>query len=56
MVYVHADIDTHIGGGRWIEVDDNGIPVGATGASNVQKVTGTAVQATQIRTHAGGGN
>jgi Carboxypeptidase regulatory-like domain len=56
MVYAHPDVDSHIGGGRWIEVDDNGNPVNATGATNVQKVTGAAVQATQIKVHSGGGN
>jgi hypothetical protein len=55
MVYAPPDIDSHIGAGRWIEVDDNGNPVGGTGASNTQKVTGTAVQQTQVRVHAGGG-
>jgi Carboxypeptidase regulatory-like domain len=59
MVYVRADVDTHIGGGgRWIEVDENGIPVGGnTGAgSNVQTITGTKVQETKIGTKAGGGD
>jgi hypothetical protein len=56
MVYVHPDVDSRIGGGRWIEVDDNGNIVGNTGASNVTKVTGTAVQATQIRVKAGSSN
>jgi hypothetical protein len=45
MVYVQPDTGTHIGGGRWVEVDDNGIPVGNnTGASNIETVRGTAVQ------------
>jgi len=58
MVFVHPDLDTHIGGGRWIEVDDNGNIVGGnTGAgSNVQTITGTKVQDTHIGVHAGGGN
>jgi hypothetical protein len=49
MVYVQPDTGTHIGGGQWVEVDDNGIPVGNTGASNVQKVTGSAVQQMQTQ-------
>jgi hypothetical protein len=54
MVYVLPDIDTHIGGGRWVEVDDNGnvvnnhINIGAS--SNITRVTGTAAQQMQIRT------
>ena len=44
MVYVAADMDTRIGGGRWVEVDDNGNVVNNTGASSVQKVTGPAAQ------------
>jgi hypothetical protein len=54
MVYVHGDIDTHIvGGGRWVEIDDNGNVVNNgtnTGASsNITTVTGTAVQQTNFR-------
>ena len=56
MVYVQPDTGTHIGGGRWVEVDDNGIPGGDTGASNVQKVTGSAVQQMQTNVHRVGGN
>ena len=60
MVFVRPDVDTHIGGGRWVEVDDNGNIVNNgtnTGASsNVTKVTGTAVQDMHISVHAGGGN
>jgi len=56
MVWMAPDIDSHIGGGRWVEVDDKGNIVGSTGASNVQKVTGTAVQQTKISVKAGGGN
>ena len=54
IVYVRPDIDTRIGGGRWVEVDDNfnvvdnGINIGAS--SNITRVTGTAVQQTLIRT------
>ena len=53
MVYVRPDIDTHIGGGRWVEVDDNGNVVNNatnTGASsNITRVTGIAAQQMQIR-------
>ena len=52
MVYMPPDIDSHIGGGRWVEVDDKGNIVGSTGASNIQKVTGTAVQQSQFNPHA----
>jgi hypothetical protein len=51
-VYLRPDVDTHIGGGgKWVEVDENGLPVaGTTGASsNVQTVTGTAAQETILR-------
>jgi hypothetical protein len=51
-VYVRPDVDTHIGGGgSWVEVDENGVPVaGNTGAgSNVQTITGTAAQQTILR-------
>ena len=56
MVWLAPDIGSHIGGGRWIEVDENGNIVNNTGVNNVTKVTGTAVQATDIRVHSGGGN
>jgi hypothetical protein len=60
MVYVHPDIDSRIGGGRWVEVDDNGNVLNNatnTGASsNVTKVSGTAVQGMQIRVQAGHSN
>jgi hypothetical protein len=59
MVWLAPDIGSHIGGGRWVEVDENGnIVNNANNApgSNATKVTGTAVQATEIRVHAGGGN
>jgi hypothetical protein len=60
MVYAPPSVDSRIGAGRWVEVDDNGNIVNNatnTGASsNVTKVTGTAVQGMEIRVHAGGGN
>jgi hypothetical protein len=43
MVYVAPDTGTLIGGGRWVEVDDNGNPVNNTGASSVDKMSGSAV-------------
>jgi Carboxypeptidase regulatory-like domain len=43
MVYVPPDTGTLIGGGRWVEVDDNGNPVNSTGASSVDKISGGAV-------------
>ncbi len=53
MVFMHADVDTHIGGGgKWVEVDDNGNIVNNgtnTGASNTTTVTGTAVQQSQFK-------
>ena len=60
MVYAPPSVDSRIGAGRWVEIDDNGNIVNNatnTGASsNVTKVTGTAVQGMEIRVHAGGGN
>ena len=57
MVFVKPDIDSHIGGGgTWVEVDEHGNPVGGstgTGASsNVQTITGTAVQQSQFNVRA----
>jgi hypothetical protein len=43
MVWVPPDTGTLIGGGRWVEVDDNGNPVNDTGTSNVQKMSGSAL-------------
>ncbi len=43
MVYVPADTGTLIGGGRWVEVDDNGNPVNDTGTGSVQKMSGTGL-------------
>lgn len=58
MVYVRPDVDTHIGGGRWVEVDENGNVVGgnAGAGSNVQTITGTKVQETKISTRLLNGN
>jgi Carboxypeptidase regulatory-like domain len=38
MVWIPSDINTRIGGGRWVEVDDNGNIVDNTGFNNVEKV------------------
>jgi len=43
MVWVPPDTGTLIGGGRWVEVDDNGNVVNGAGANNVQKMGGSAL-------------
>jgi Carboxypeptidase regulatory-like domain len=52
MVWVRPDPSTYIGGGQWIEVDDNGNIVGnivnTTGASNVETVRRSAVRGKDI--------
>jgi Carboxypeptidase regulatory-like domain len=52
MVWVRPDPSTYIGGGQWIEVDDNGNIVGnivnPTGASNVETVRRPAVYGKDI--------
>jgi hypothetical protein len=45
MVWIPPDINTRIGGGRWVEVDNNGSIVDNTGFNNVEKVRGPAVRA-----------
>ena len=59
MVFMRPDIDTHIGGGgQWVEVDDNGNIVNngtssnRGASSNVQTITGTAVQQSQFNVKA----
>jgi hypothetical protein len=42
MVWVPAEIGSHIGG-RWIEVDENGNPVGDVGTHNVDRASGNAL-------------
>jgi hypothetical protein len=42
MVYVHPDTGTLIGGGRWVEVDDNGNPVN-NGMNTVERSSGSAL-------------
>jgi Carboxypeptidase regulatory-like domain len=48
MVWVSADLSTHIGG-RWVEVDENGNVVNNTGFNNVETTRGPAVQQMGIR-------
>ena len=36
-VWIAPDTGTHIGGGQWVDVDDNGNPVNNTGVSSVDK-------------------
>jgi hypothetical protein len=36
-VWISADTGTHIGGGQWVDVDDNGNPVDNTGTSSFNK-------------------
>jgi len=47
MVWIAPDINTGIGRGRWVEVDDNGNIVG-TGASNVETGREPVVQAMEL--------
>jgi hypothetical protein len=49
MVWIPPDINTRIGAGHWVEVDDNGNIVNNTGPDNVEKTQGPAVQQMQIR-------
>ena len=49
MVWIPPDINTRIGAGRWVEVDDNGDIVDNTGFNNVERTRGPAVQEMQIR-------
>jgi hypothetical protein len=48
MVYVPQDIGSHIGGGRWVEVDENGNPVNDN--ANVDKMGTNAVRQMQNAT------
>jgi hypothetical protein len=55
MVYVHPDIGTHIGGGRWVEVDENGRVVGDN--ANIETIDGSAAKQMQTNSstsHSGG--
>jgi len=49
MVWIPPDINTRIGAGRWVEVDDNGNVVNNIGFNNVEKTRGPAVQQMEIR-------
>ena len=48
MVWIPSDINTRIGGGRWVEVDDNGNIVDNTGFSDIEKVRRPAVYGKDI--------
>lgn len=52
MVYMPSDTGSHLGG-RWVEVDDQGNPVGAGGAGsdNVKKVGNDAIRNMQMGGH-----
>ena len=44
MVFMRPDVDTHIGGGKWVEVDDNGNIVNAdTLRADLEAFTGQPV-------------
>ena len=47
MVFVPADIGTHIGGGRWVEVDEQGNPVDSSYNQNIQTMNSEGVQQMQ---------
>jgi hypothetical protein len=54
MVWIPPDINTRIGGGRWVNVDDNGNVVDNTGFNNVETVRGPAVRAMEtLRVNSG---
>ena len=47
-VWVAPDTGTHIGGGQWIDVDENGNPVNpsdTSGINSIERVSGGAIQA-----------
>jgi Carboxypeptidase regulatory-like domain len=48
MVWIPSDINTRIGGGRWVEVDDNGNIVDNSGFNNIEKVRRPAVYGKDI--------
>ena len=48
MVWIPSDINTRVGGGRWVEVDDNGNIVDNTGFNDVEKVRRPAVYGKDI--------
>ena len=49
MVWIPPDINTRIGAGHWVEIDDNGNVVNNTGFNDVEKTRGPAVQQMEIR-------
>jgi hypothetical protein len=49
MVWIPPDINTRIGAGHWVEVDDNGNVVNNIGFNDVEKTRGPAVQQMEIR-------
>src|SRR5437016_9568294 len=51
-VWIAPDTGTHIGGGQWVDVDDNGNPVNNSGVSSVDKYR--AIQTT-LRTQSRSG-
>ena len=55
MVWIPSDINTRIGGGRWVEVDDNGVIVDNTGFNNIEKVRrpvyGKDIMDLRVNTH-----
>jgi hypothetical protein len=49
-VWVAPDTGTHIGGGRWVDVDENGNPVNdAGGVNKVDKLSGSAASELHVR-------
>ena len=53
MVWIPADTGTHIGNGRWVDVDDNGNVVNSTGVNAVDKSSGDDVRTMQSNTTTG---
>ncbi len=37
MIYIAAETGTHIGGGRWVEVDEQGRVINGVGMNNIEK-------------------
>jgi hypothetical protein len=54
MIYIAPDTGTHIGGGRWVTVDENGNVVNDD--ANVLKMNPNAGRAMDVRTGMGPGN
>jgi len=49
MAWIPSVINTRIGAGHWVEIDDNGNVVNNTGFNDVEKTRGPAVQQMEIR-------